>query len=41
MRDVADSATLDFAFEAVGLAKENGGRGVAVADNGNVHAYII
>ena len=41
MSDVGDGASLDFAFEAVGFAEEDGGRGVAIGDSGDVHAYII
>jgi hypothetical protein len=39
--DIGDGASLDFAIEAIGLAEENGGRGVAIGDGGDVHAYIL
>jgi hypothetical protein len=36
MRDVGDGAGLDFAVEAIGLAEEKGGRGVAVGYGGDL-----
>ena len=41
MGDVGNGPGFDFAVEAEGLAEENGGRGGAVGDGGDVHAYII
>ena len=41
MSDVGDGASLDFAVETIGFAKEDGGRGAAVGYGGDVHAYII
>jgi hypothetical protein len=41
MRDVGEGAGFDFAVLAIGFAKEDGGRGVAIGHGGNVHAYII
>ena len=41
MSDVGDGASLDFAVEAVGFAEEDGRRGVAIGNGGDVHAYII
>ena len=41
MRDIGERASLDFAVLAIGFAKEDGGRGLAVGDGGHVHAYII
>jgi hypothetical protein len=41
MSDVGDGASLDFAVETIGFAKEDGGRGTAVGYGGDVHAYII
>src|SRR5215469_17570934 len=41
MGDVGEGASLDFAVLTVRLAQEDGGRGVAVGDGGDVHAYII
>ena len=41
MSDVGDGASFDFAFEAIGFAEEDGGRGVAIGHGGDVHAYII
>src|SRR5215469_5642148 len=41
MGDVGEGASLDFAVLAVGFAQEDGGRGVAIGDSGDVHAYII
>jgi hypothetical protein len=39
--DIGDGASLDFAIEAIGLAEEDSGRGVAIGDGGDVHAYIL
>jgi hypothetical protein len=41
MGEVGESAVVDLAVEAEGLAEEDGGRGVAVGDGGDVHVYII
>jgi hypothetical protein len=41
MRDVGDGASLDFAVEAIGLAEEKGGRGVAVGYGGDLHNTAI
>ena len=41
MSDVGDGASLDFAVEAIGFAEEDGGRGVAIGDGGDIHAYLI
>jgi hypothetical protein len=41
MRDVGDSAIVDFAVEAEGFAEEDGGRGVAVGDYRDIHALSI
>ena len=41
MRDVGDGAGFDLAGLAIGLSKENGGRGVAIGYRRHVHAYII
>ena len=41
MSDVGDGARLDFAVEAIGFAEEDGGRGVAVGNGGDVQAYIL
>ena len=41
MGDIGEGASLDFAVLTVGFAQEDGGRGVAVGDGGDVHAYII
>ena len=39
MSDVGDGAGLDFAVEAVGFTEQDGGRGVAIGDGGDIHAY--
>ena len=41
MGDVGEGAGLDLAILPVGLAKENGRRGIAVGHGGHVHAYIL
>ena len=41
MREVGEGAVADLAVETKGLAEEDSGRGVAVGDVGDVHAYII
>jgi hypothetical protein len=41
MREVGEGAVLDLAVAAKGLAEEDSGRGVAVGDVGDVHAYIL
>ena len=41
MREIGEGAVEDFAVLAEGFAEEDGGRGVAVGDGGDVHAYII
>jgi hypothetical protein len=41
MGEIGQGAVFDFAVIAVGLAKENGGRGVAVGDGGDVYADLI
>src|SRR6266478_3244416 len=41
MGEIGEGAVFDFTVLAVGLAKENGGRGVAVGDGGDVHVDLI
>ena len=41
MREVGEGAVADLAVETEGLAEEDSGRGVAVGDAGDVHAYSI
>jgi len=41
MGDVGEGAGLDLTVVAVGFAEQDGGRGVAVGDGGDVHAYIL
>jgi hypothetical protein len=41
MREVGEGAVADLAVETKGLAEEDSGRGVAVGDVGDVHAYIL
>jgi hypothetical protein len=41
MGEVGESAVADLAMEAEGFAEEDGGRGVAVGDGGDIHAYMI
>jgi hypothetical protein len=41
MGEIGEGAVADLAVAAEGLAEEDGGRGVAVGDGGDVHAYII
>jgi hypothetical protein len=41
MGEVGKGAVADLAIETKGLAEEDSGRGVAVRDGGDVHAYII
>jgi hypothetical protein len=41
MREVGEGAVADLAVETKGLAEEDSGRGVAVGDVGDVHAYIV
>src|ERR1700683_1645445 len=41
MSDVGEGARFDFAVLAIGFAEENGGRGLAVGNGGDVHAYIV
>jgi len=39
--EVGEGAILDFAVLAEGFAQEEGGRGVAVGDGGDIHAFCI
>jgi hypothetical protein len=41
MREVGEGAVSDLAIKTEGLAEEDCGRGVAVGDGGDVHAYTI
>ncbi len=41
MREVGEGAVFDLAVAAKRLAEEDSGRGVAVGDIGDVHAYIL
>jgi hypothetical protein len=41
MGEVGDGAIVDFAILAEGFAEEDGGRGVAVGDDRDVHATIL
>jgi hypothetical protein len=41
MGEIGESAVEDLAVLAEGLAEEDGGRGVAVRDGGDIHAYIM
>jgi hypothetical protein len=41
MGEVGEGAVADLAVEAKGLAEEESGRGVAIRDGGDVHAYIV
>jgi hypothetical protein len=41
MGDVGESAVVDLAVLAEALAEEDGGRGVAVGDYGDVHVDIV
>jgi hypothetical protein len=41
MGEIGQGAVLGFAVLAVGLTKENGGRGVAVGDGRDVHADLM
>ena len=41
MGEVGEGAVADLAVEAERFAEENGGRGAAVGDGGDVHAYMI
>ena len=41
MGEVGESARLDLAAKAEGLAQQDGGRGRAVRDGGQIHAYIL
>src|SRR5437016_1475139 len=41
MSNVGEGASLDFAVLAIGFAEKDGGRGVAIGDGSDVHAYII
>jgi hypothetical protein len=41
LREVGQGTRFDLAVFAVGFAEEDGGRGVAIGDGGDVHAYII
>ncbi len=39
--EIGDGAVVDLAVFAEALAEEDSGRGVAVGDDGDVHAYTI
>jgi hypothetical protein len=41
MREVSEGSVTDPAIETKGLAEEDSGRGVAVGDGSDVHAYIV
>jgi hypothetical protein len=41
IREIGEGAVADLAVETEGLAEEDGGRGVAIGDSGDVHAYYI
>jgi hypothetical protein len=41
MRDIGDGAGLYLAGLAIRFAQEDGGRGVAVGDGGDIHAYNV
>lgn len=41
MGEIGQGTSFNFAVLAVGFAEEEGGRGVAVGDGGDVHAYTI
>jgi len=39
--EIGEGAVEDLAVLTEGLAEEDGGRGVAIGDGGDVHAYTI
>jgi hypothetical protein len=41
VREIGEGSVEDFATLAEGFAEEDSGRGVAVGDGGDIHAYII
>jgi hypothetical protein len=41
MGEIGEGAVADLAIEAEGFTEEEGGRGVAVRDGCDIHAYLI